>query len=206
MLADMAWAQARGHPSPVWGAYTLLHTFFTAAQVSSTPGVCASVVLRLSQRFVVERQAFLASLTLGCPSAQNLVNVSFALRVTDAAGRDVTADFAFTAPSLAGFTQGLFYAEGLGLAGGASGTAEVTLASRNFALNSSASFFVAGWVGYTTVMADGQPAGSPENITLVAAEIQVHPEPQLRLGYYVPQWIAGDNPFTEVRGLADGAR
>lgn len=41
-----------------------------------------------------------ASLSLGCPSGQSLTNVSFALWVTDAAGRDATAEFAFTKPAL----------------------------------------------------------------------------------------------------------
>lgn len=181
----MAWAQSQGYPSFVWGAYHLLSTYFTAQRAGASPGVCASVVLRLSQKFVVERQAFLASLGLGCPAGQSLANVSFALTVTDASGADVTGTFVFTQPALTGFTHGLFYSEGLGLAGGASGTAEITLASRNFNLSQAAQFFVGGWISYTTQLADGSGAGSPENITLVAAQISVYPEPQLNLGYYV---------------------
>ena len=202
-LSDMAYAQANGFPSFVWGAFSVLNSFFAASEQSVTPGVCATVVLQLSQQFVVERQAFLSTLSLGCPTGQSLANVSFALSVTDSTGQDVTDAFDFTAPMLQGFTQGLNYASGMGLAGGATGTVQITLASNNFNLTQEAQYYVGGWVSYTSVFGGANDtAGSPENITLVAAEIQVAPEPQLYLGYYVPQWISGDNPFTPVGGLA----
>ncbi|MCY2954352.1 MAG: PKD domain-containing protein [Planctomycetota bacterium] len=148
----------------------------------------AVVKLQISQTATLEREAFDARLELTNGLGRNLVGLTVTPRVTDETGRDVTDRFYMVPPELTGISAVdgssslaafstmtgrwvLIPGDGLG------GT---SLDGRKYLAKAVLSWFV-----------DGRLKEMQTN----AVEITVHPQPRLRLHYYVPKNVLADEPF-----------
>ncbi|HEX3720122.1 MAG TPA: CARDB domain-containing protein [Verrucomicrobiae bacterium] len=163
-------------PGAAWGstATTLLTQF-----ESGKTGVCAQVVLQIDQTAVLTLNAFHATLQLNNNGSDSLSNVSTSITVQNQAGQDVTSLFALQSPSLTD-----------SLAPGASVTAQWTLVPTEAAApQAPTNYVVGGTLSYTL-------DGTPVTIPLAPTTINVQPDPQLYLNYFLQRDVYGDDPYT----------
>ncbi|EFJ43172.1 hypothetical protein VOLCADRAFT_106956 [Volvox carteri f. nagariensis] len=160
---------------------------------SSGGGTCARVVVQLSQRLVLTRQAFEASLVLDNTDGLNeLTNVTVQLTAwLKENGTAAGQAFAIGQPAIDGL-ESRIDDDGLVLPAGASGTLRWLLVPREAAaLKADVWYYIGGTVTYTP--GPGLPA---EVIPLEPADVRVTPEGRLNVRYYIEKDVQGDNPFT----------
>jgi hypothetical protein len=176
-------SQAAGYDSPLDG-------FIAAMQASGKQAgsVCARVVLEIDQDAVLTRDAFRATLKLNNSSANSLSNLSVSLVLQNAAGQDVTSLFGIEAPVTSG---SLTSVDGKGsLPANTSGSAQWTLIpSLDAAPQAATNYLVSGTFSYVqnevTI-----------TIPLSPAPINVQPNPELYLKYFLQRDVFADDPFT----------
>ncbi|KAG2492959.1 hypothetical protein HYH03_008867 [Edaphochlamys debaryana] len=161
------------------------------AQESASKGVCARVLVKLSQRLVLTRQAFEATLDLDNGGSDPLTNATVTLRAwLREGGGSATASFAIGQPVVEGFSQAP--STGLSLPPGAKGTLRWLLVPREAAaLAADTWYYIGGDISY--VPGPGLP---PTLVPLEPADIRVSPEGRLEIRYYIERFVQGDNPFT----------
>jgi len=158
--------------------------------VSGQQGTCAQVVMRLDQSAVLTRSAFKGTLEVTNGNGTTpITNVQVALKITDAAGNDVTSKFGVTSPDLAGLSG----VDGQGvIAAGGTGSATYTIVpSRDAAPVTATTYFVGGTLSYTD-----PDTGLWITHPLASAAITVNPDPRLTLDYFMQRDVIGDDPFT----------
>jgi hypothetical protein len=172
--AGAAWAASR-------------NTILSEYQNGET-GVCAEVVLQIDQTAVLTFTAFHATLQLNNNGSGPLMNVTANLVVQNQAGQDVTSLFAIQLPTLSG---GLTAVDGTGtLTPGASGSAQWTLVpTEEAAPEAPTNYLVSGSLSYTL-------GATTVTIPLAPTTINVQPDPQLYLKYFLQRDVFGDDPYT----------
>ncbi|KAG2435038.1 hypothetical protein HYH02_012035 [Chlamydomonas schloesseri] len=175
---------------------SLVAVHVTAASSGGGAGqaTCARVVVQISQRLVLTRQAFEASLQLdNAGSAFTLANVSVALTAwLKDNGTEVAAAFAIGQPVVEGMTPDPA-APGAWLlaAGGVASVRWLLVPREAAALAADTWYFIGGVVSYVP------GAGLPlELLPLEPADVRVSPEGRLAVRYYIEKDVQGDNPFT----------
>jgi hypothetical protein len=184
MVSDqMQISQAAGFNSPYDGLIAAVKA--GGVQAGS---VCARVVLQIDQNAVLTRDAFRATLKLNNGSTDPLSNVSVNLVVQNQSGQDVTSLFGIEAPSMSG---GLTAVDGTGsLSANSSGSAQWTLIpSLDAAPQAPTNYLVSGTFSYVD-------NGVTVSIQLAPAPINVQPNPELHLKYFLQRDVFADDPFT----------
>ncbi|GIM00456.1 hypothetical protein Vretimale_5260, partial [Volvox reticuliferus] len=159
---------------------------------SAGGGTCARVVVQISQRLVLTRQAFEASLVLDNSEGTNeLTNVTVTLTAwLKENGTAKGEAFAIGQPSIEALENR--DGEGLVLHSGATATLRWLLVPREAAaLHSDVWYYIGGTVTY--VPGPGLPT---EMLPLEPADVRVSPEGRLDVRYYIEKNVQGDNPFT----------
>lgn len=157
------------------------------AQAAPT-NVCAKVEIRLSQRAVLARDAFNATLSVDNQVASAMQNIQVNLTVTDLNGIPATPKFGITLGQLTGIND----VNGAGtIAAQSTGSANWTLVPTLDAAptNGATIYLVSGTLTYTQ-------DGVSVNVPLAAAPIQVYPQPELFVHYFHHRDVFADDPFT----------
>ncbi|HUS33922.1 MAG TPA: CARDB domain-containing protein [Verrucomicrobiae bacterium] len=161
----------------------------TLAQSTPPPtNVCAKVEIRLSQRAVLARDAFNATLTVDNQVPSAMQNVQVNLTITDLNGVPATPKFGLTLGQLSGIND----VNGAGsIAAQSTATANWTLVPTLDAAptNGVTIYLVSGTLSYTQ-------DGVAVNVPLAAAPIQVYPQPELFVRYFHSRDVFADDPFT----------
>ncbi len=160
--------------------------------ISGGAGTCAKVVIQIDQKVVLTRSAFKGTLEITDGNANvPIQSVQVALKITDAAGKDDTANFGIKSPLLVGLTA----TDGSGvIAPGAVGTATYTIVpTRDAAPVTPTVYYVGGTLSYAD-----PDTGLLVTHNLIAAAITVMPDPLLTLDYFLQRDVIGDDPFTAV--------
>lgn len=153
---------------------------------------CVKVKVQIEQELTFERVAFVARLLLtNTLPDQALTNVGASLVITDGNGDPADALFFATTPDL----QDITAADGTGrIEPGATGDIAWLIIPTVGAGGDDP----AGQVYYVGVdLALGPEGQSPVVIPVLPDSITVHPQPRLRLEYFFPRVVYGDNPLTE---------
>ncbi|KAG2425980.1 hypothetical protein HXX76_013351 [Chlamydomonas incerta] len=172
----------------------VVHVTAASSGAGTGEATCARVVVQISQRLVLTRQAFEASLELdNAGSVYTLTNVSVSLTAwLKDNGTEVAAAFAIGQPVVEGMTPDPAVPGAWVLVGGAVATVRWLLVPREAAaLAADTWYFIGGMVSYVP------GAGLPlELLPLEPADVRVSPEGRLAVRYYIEKDVQGDNPFT----------
>lgn len=160
--------------------------------------LCAKVQLQINQQVTFERQGFIASLTIANSTAlSKLEDVQISLYFTDVEGDLVSAS---TNPDATGVK--FFYR----VADNSSVPQQVEIAQT----------VTAQWLIIPSAGAGVDPQGTPyyvgatlsykingevQNVEIIPAYIYVQPQPLLKLDYFLPLQVYGDNPTTSEKEL-----
>lgn len=150
--------------------------------------VCAKVEIRLSQRAVLARDAFNATLSIDNQVPSAMENIRVNLTITDLNGTPATPNFGITLGQLSGIND----VNGAGtIAAQSIGTANWTLVPTLDAAptNGVTIYLVSGTLSYSQ-------DGVAVNVPLAAAPIQVYPQPELFVRYFHHRDVFADDPFT----------
>ena len=161
--------------------------------------LCAKAQLQLDQQIAIERQGFVATMTVNDGLPVDLDSVAVNINFTDAQGNPVTATSDPTN------TTASFY---IALQ---SVTPNVTPLAVPSTVPTGTTTTLS-WLIIPTVGAGGNSAsgavyqvgailtyteaGQQESMAVTPATITVQPLPALRLDYFIPQYVYGDNPLT----------
>jgi hypothetical protein len=158
------------------------------AQAAAPTNVCAKVEIRLSQRAVLARDAFNATLTIANEVPSAMENIEINLNIIDLNGAPSTAKFGLTLGQLTGISgvtgSGVISAQTTGIA---NWTIVPTLDAAP--TNGVSVYLVSGTLSYTQ-------DGAVVNVPLAAAPIQVYPQPELFVRYFHHRDVFADSPFT----------
>ena len=160
--------------------------------------LCASVQIQIQQELTLERQAFDARMKIrNGLTTLAMENVQVVLSFADMEGRTVAAT------SDANNTNALFYVrldtlDGIQNVSGSGRVGAASEADIHWLIVPSAGAGGTGaglryLVGATLTYRLG---GEPESITVTPDVITVAPMPKLRLDYFLPDWVYGDDAFT----------
>ena len=151
--------------------------------------VCAEVTIQIKQKLVVTRTAFDATLVVNNDTKGILEQFQVELEIKNAqTGQVANALFGIPEPELTGLSA----VDGTGTLGpGAKGTAHwLILPSEDAAPGADpVKYTVGGLVRHTL-------AGLLVDVPLYPVEIDVYPDAQLFLRYYLQSPVYSDNPFT----------
>ena len=156
----------------------------------SSPEVCATVRISLSQEAVLTRQAFLAELEIVNQTENDLTDIAINLEIRDGLGNLVEqTTFGVTDPFLEGTLTGI---DGTGnIAAATSGSATFTIVpSRLAAPTGEEVYTVSGSLSYNE-------NGNQVAIPLAAEDITVQPQAELELDYFLQRNVFSDDPFTD---------
>ena len=148
--------------------------------------ICATVRLQIDQEAVQARDAFAAALAITNNSNAVIDQVDVQIVVHDLDGHDVSDLFEVFQTNTQGFGANQ------SVASGSVGTIQWTItpstdAARFFA----ARYIVGGFVTY-------RDQGSTLRIPLVGTSIDVYPQAELNLDYFMQRDVLGDDPFTQA--------
>ena len=180
---QMQIAQAQGFNTPYDGLIAAIRA--GAAQAGSA---CARVVLQIDQDAVLTRDAFRATLQLNNASGNPLSHVSVNLVVQTTLGQDATSLFGIQSPVMSG---NLTAVDGTGgLAPNSTGSAKWTLIpSLDAAPQVATNYLVSGTLSYVD-------NGISVTIQLAPSPINVLPNPELYLKYFLQRDVFADDPYT----------
>ena len=151
-------------------------------------GVCAQVRIKISQQVVLTRSAFRATLEIAnAPHNAPLEKLSVTLRIRDQHGQEAGERFGIRGPETRGLNE-----EGGSrtLAPGSQASMVWTIIpGRDAAPEDSVRYQVGGKVAYSE--GDVQI-----ELPFLPVTIAVLPAPDLRLHYFLPRQVDGDDPFT----------
>lgn len=176
-----------GFTSILEGAEFAADAFAESAE-NSPSGVCARVVINISQQLVLSRTAFDATLRLSNDGEASLNNVEVELFLTDADGERAPLDlFSVGDPELTGISE---LDGSQSLASASSLTASWTLIPTDAAaITGPTQYGIGGTVSY---FLDGQLIEIP----LFPVTVEVVPNPALELDYFLVRNVYSDDPFT----------
>jgi uncharacterized repeat protein (TIGR01451 family) len=166
---------------------------------SYAQAVCTEVKLEIPQQLSMERQAFIARLEIQNDVDLELTEISVTLEFTDALGNPVLAS---TSPQN---SAALFFYrpdEQNNISGGLSGTGTV-----NGMTSALATWLIVPAAGTGGVSAAGKgyfigatiryrQGTEQRTVNVVPDSIVVEPQPKLKLDYFLPEDVFGDDPFT----------
>jgi len=158
------------------------------ADGQSTPaGVCARVRLRIEQRAVMTRTAFLGTLELGNDGGNELSGIQVALTFEDQEGNVVQDRFAIRGPTLKNVSD----VDGTGqLPSGEVAVIQYTFIPTHEAAPTEPKLYrIGGTLRYVEL-------GTEVIIPLVSDSVTVYPEARLHLTYFHQRDVYSDNPFT----------
>ncbi len=158
-----------------------------AIRTQADEGVCAKVKLRLEQEAVLTRNAFNATLEVVNKDTLNLENVEVIIAISDEAGNNRDAVFAYKPPTL----SGLGAIDGTGtINGGTTGRATwILIPTREAAPDAPQVYLVSGTLSYTQ-------NGLQVVVPLQPVPITVYPDPLLYIKYFHQRDVYADDPFT----------
>jgi hypothetical protein len=152
-------------------------------------GLCARVRLRLQQDVVISRNAFLGTFEIDNDSTDSAVSqLRLAIDIRDEQGRPANDRFGIRGPALTGLEN----IDGSGIVRTNSrGSAQYTfIPNRDAAPDGPRLYRFGGTLSYRFEGQDVTIPLLPENLT-------VHPDPSLRLVYFLQRDVVGDDPFTD---------
>jgi hypothetical protein len=175
----------------------------TASQGMPVTGVCAVVRIQIDQQAVITRNAFVGTLEIdnGGAAISNLrVTIDFTTSTGMSMGMNMgnmgaNDDFAYAAPLQTNVGGSVQNGTGTIAPVAADGTSTAGVIQYTFiptemaAMNGVTSYNVGGSFSYTQ---DGQQLTVP----ILPATIEVLPDPQLVLNYFLQRDVIGDDPFT----------
>ncbi len=160
---------------------------FSEASESEPVGVCARVVIRISQDVVLSRAAFEAQLILTNEGSTPLENLQVSIFADDIDGNDATSLFGILDPVLSGISA-LDGTESLASSGEVD--ARWTLIPSDAAApTGETSYAIRGQMSYVL-------DGNLVEIPLFPVSVTVLPNPQLELDYFLVRDVYSDDPFT----------
>ena len=177
----------------------LLLSFSSPAQVYAQAAVCAEVKIEIPQQLSMERQAFVARLGINNEVDLPISNFGVLLEFKDDQGNIVLAS---SDPQ--NTTAKFFFRldESNNLTGGVSGAGTVAANTSAFVTwlivpaagtGGSTPLGKAYLVGATISYSQG---GDNRTVNVVPDNIVVEPQPKLKLDYFLPDDVYGDDPFT----------
>ncbi|MCA9312277.1 MAG: hypothetical protein KDA21_13770, partial [Phycisphaerales bacterium] len=177
------------------GFSSLIEALEYAAEVlrferSQVPeGICAPVRIRLDQTATLTRRAFRASLELDNGTLVPMEDLTIELTIRDEFGNDANDLFGLSNPEITGMLDAI---EGGTLLGGSTGGADWIILPTNDAAPTGITYYtVSGRIDYTF-------QGQSITIPLFPVAIQVIPNPNLDLDYFIERVVYSDDPFTPV--------
>lgn len=159
-------------------------------RLQESEGVCARVTIQINQQAVVTRSAFEARLTLdNNGDTEPLNGVAVEIIIEDESGAIANSLFGLLPPDVSG---GLTAIDGTqNLEPSSSTAATWTIVPTDAAApTASTRYFVRGRLTYTL-------SGELVEIPLYPVEINVLPNPRLRLEYFLEKVVYSDDPFTQ---------
>jgi len=174
-------------------AHLLLFIFIVLASFRcfADPTLCATAQVQLSQNATLDRQAFVATMTITDGLPVDLSNIAVTVNFTDANGNPVTDNI--NNPNT---PNPVFFIElnkgsviPASIASGGSATISWLIIPTLSAGVTTAAYNVGAQLSYT---ANGQPY----TIAVTPAPITVGALPDLVLDYFLPAEVYGDNPLT----------
>jgi CARDB/Divergent InlB B-repeat domain/Bacterial Ig-like domain len=151
-----------------------------------TSGVCAQILLQISQSVVMTRSAFSGSLTLDDGGSTALSDIKISLAFQDGTNGDASSKFVVEGPVLNTLTA----VDGSGtLGGGGTGSATYTfIPTDDAAPTAPVTYKIGGNLTYS----DG---GQQVTVPLLSTPITVYPEAKLNLLYFEQRDVYGPDPL-----------
>ena len=187
LLAELS-AEAAGFEdlNDAWEA----HQFAALADIGEDSGaICAQVTIQISQNVVIARDAFEATLKLKNNGEElPLESILVAIDIRDAFGLPAQHLFEVLGPTL----TNLGAVDGSGsLPAGQEGVATwIIVPTHDAAPGEPTDYFVSGTLAYAL-------EGAVSDVPLLPVSIQVHPNANLDLKYFIEKLVLSDDPFTE---------
>ncbi len=177
-------AQGFEHPME---AFVYAKEVLVTDRIEEGEGVCATVRIRIDQTATMTRSAFRATLELENNGVDPLEAVSVEVVIKDADGEVATDRFGIFPPELSGISD----VSGAGsVPGGAVASASWTILPTDEAAPlEPQEYFVSGTLAY-------ELAGEVVTIPLYPVRIDVLPNPNLELKYFLETVVYSDDPFT----------
>jgi len=157
-------------------------------------GLCASVVIQISQQATLERQGFVATLGINNGQPASLDNFSVTLNFTDANGNPV----AYTTDATPNTPNALFYYRvqtGYTVPSSIAGSSSQNLAYLIVPAVGAGGNNAQGNLYYVGASIQFSINGTPQTVQVTPASITVQPMPLLQLQYFLPGNVYGVDPF-----------
>jgi hypothetical protein len=165
-----------------------------SAHSQTSPTLCAKASVQLSQNATLDRQAFIATMTISNGLPAQMTDVGVVVNFTDANGNPVTDSI-----NNPGLSNSLFFIrlnDNSSIPSSIDSSGSATISWLIIPTLSGAGTSAVGTTYNVGAVLSYKVSGEPNTITVTPAPILVEPLPSLALDYFLPMEVDGDNPST----------